>query len=259
VVRFLCALLILCSCAACTPGPATLSFSADRVGAPNSGAPAELFMPTGTGPFPAMVVLHACGGVQQRDRDWAKQLSTRGYVALVVDSFRPRGAFNVCWDTRAVPPLWRAQGAFGAADYLRTLPYVRADRIGVIGFSHGGSSVMRAVLADTVQHDHATPFAAAVAFYPGCDPPGSPLASDTLILIGDADDWTPVERCILWRDQVQRAGHVLQMKIYPGALHAFDAGAMPQVYAGHRVGGDRQAAADATTTARNFLAQRLSP
>jgi dienelactone hydrolase len=82
---------------------------------------------------------------------------------------------------------------------------VRPDRIGVIGFSHGGWAVMKVVLAGTVQQNHATPFVAAVGFYPGCETPVSPLATDTLILIGDADDWTPVQRCQRWVAEAQRA------------------------------------------------------
>jgi dienelactone hydrolase len=73
----------------------------------------------------------------------------------------------------------------------------------------------------------APPFAAAVAFYPGCDPPTAPLETDTLILIGEADDWTPAQRCERWVDLVQRTGHIVQLKSYPGALHSFDAPAMP--------------------------------
>ncbi len=52
--------------------------------------------------------------------------------------------------------------------------------------------MLKAVLANVVRQPAEPPFTAAVAFYPGCDPPGSPLETDTLILIGDSDDWTPL-------------------------------------------------------------------
>ena len=176
---------------------------------------------------------------------------------MLVDSFRPRGVGTVCNHGMDVPPLLQAQDGFNAADYLRTLPGIRADRIGLIGFSHGGWAVLKAVLADTVAQDHATPFAVAVAFYPGCQKPASPLATDTLILMGDADDWTPVAACRRWYDQADRATHILQMKVYPNALHGFDAAHMPYVYAGHFVGRNPDAAADAVAVTRDFLAQRL--
>jgi dienelactone hydrolase len=85
------------------------------------------------------------------------------------------------------------------------------------------------------------------------------LATDTLILIGEVDYWTPVMRRKRWYDQVERAARSLQMKVYPGALHGFDAPRMPHVYAGHYAGRDPQAAADALAVSSEFLAQRLSP
>jgi dienelactone hydrolase len=258
-MRSLCFLPILFSCAANTPTATTLPFNASTVGGPVSNQRAELFVPPGAGPFPAVVVLHGCDGVGPHYRDWARRLRAWGYVAILVDSFRPRGVSQTCNHGMVVPPQWQAQDAFGAAEYLRGLSNVRADRIGVIGFSHGGWAVMKAVLADTVRQDQATPFAAAVAFYPGCETPDSPLATDTLILIGDADDWTPVARCQRWYEAAQEAGHTLRIQVYPGALHAFDAPAMPHIAAGHYVGRDPQAAADAQARAQDFLAQRLSP
>jgi dienelactone hydrolase len=240
--------------ASAAPAP----INGDSVGAPGSNARAELFLPSGSGPFPAVVVLHGCDGVGPHYRDWADDLAAWGYVALLVDSYRPRGYRNVCNHGMDVPPLEQAQDGFDGAAYLRSLANVRADRIGVIGFSHGGWAVLKAVLADTVRQDRALPFAAAIAFYPGCDPPGSPLATDTLILIGDADDWTPAARCERWRKAARTAGHVLLMKTYRGALHGFDAKGRPHLYAGHHVGRDPEAAADAVAATRDFLAVRLT-
>jgi dienelactone hydrolase len=234
-----------------------LSFDAASVGGPASNARAELFAPPGDGPFPAVVVLHGCDGVGPHYRGWARQLRAWGYVALVVDSFRPRGVTNVCNRGRDLPPRLRALDALAAAQYLRTLPTVRGDRIGVIGFSHGGATVLRAALADSVAESGAPAFAAAIAFYPGCDPPTAPLASDTLILIGDADDWTPFARCTRWRERAQANGHALRLKIYPGALHGFDSPRPPHAYMGHQVGRDSEAAADALRETQAFLAERL--
>jgi dienelactone hydrolase len=117
---------------------------------------------------------------------------------------------------------------------------------------------LKAVLADTVSQSAAKPFAAAVAFYPGCDPPRSALQTDTLILIGEADDWTPVDRCTRWRDSVETNGHLVRMKAYPGALHAFDAPRMPHAYAGHYIGRNPEAAADALAETRKFFDERLA-
>ena len=243
----------------CAPANAQpLTFDASTVGGPASQARGELFAPAGAGPFPAVVVLHGCDGVGRHDRLWARQLASWGYVALIVDSFRPRGMNSVCNHGMLVPPQLQALDGFNAANYLRTQPNVSGERIGVIGFSHGGWAVLKAVLADLVSQASAKPFAAAVAFYPGCDPPRSALQTDTLILIGEADDWTPVDRCARWRDAVEKNGHAMQIKTYPSALHAFDAPAMPHSYAGHYIGRNPEAAADALAETRTFLDARLA-
>jgi dienelactone hydrolase len=247
-------LLLVILLAGAGPGPLTLD--ATSVGGPFSDKTGELFLPSGTGPFPAMVVLHGCDGVGPHYRNWAQRLAGWGYVALMVDSFRQRGFDNVCNRGMLVPPEQQAADAFAAAAYLRGRADVRSDRIGVIGFSHGGWAVLKAVLATPGQ---TPPFLAAVAFYPGCEPPTAPLVTDTLILIGDADDWAPPARCQRWRDMVRTDGHIVTLKSYPGALHGFDTMRRQRDYMGHHVGGDAAAASDAIATARQFLAERLAP
>lgn len=241
-------------------GASAQGFNSANVGRPLSGAPAELYLPAGIPPIAAVVVLHGCDGIGPHYRQWAQRLADWGYAALLIDSFGPRGFQEVCNRGLLLPPETQARDAFDGAAYLRVAPRVRARRIGVIGFSHGGWAVLKAVLAGLVRRANEPAFAAAVAFYPGCDPrdpPGRPLETDTLILIGSADDWTPVGRCAKWRNAVQTDQQVLQMKIYPGARHGFDAPRPPHFYAGHYVGQDPTALADSLTETRRFLDRRL--
>ena len=235
-------------------------FDPAKVGTPLSGAPAELYLPVRAAPVGAVVVLHGCDGIESHYRQWARRLADWGYAALLIDSFGPRGFQNICNQGLLVPPEAQARDAFEGAAYLRASPQVRAQRVGVIGFSHGGWAVLKAVLAGVVRRPNEPAFAAAVAFYPGCDsrdPPSRPLETDMLILIGDADDWTPAARCAKWRDAVQTQGHVLQMKTYPGARHGFDAPRPLHFYAGHYVGQDSASLADSLTETRQFFDQRL--
>jgi dienelactone hydrolase len=235
-----------------------LTFDASTVGGPASNARADFFAPAGRGPFPAVVVLHGCDGVGRHARLWAQQLNAWGYVAIVVDSFRPRGVTTVCNHGMLVPPQLQAMDAFNAANYLRPAQSRRRtysrDRLLARGLGRAESSG-----GGYCEPGRCEAVAVAVAFYPGCDPPHSALQTDTLILIGEADDWTPVDRCARWRDSVEKNGHALQMETYPGALHAFDALAMPRPYAGHYIGRDPEAAADALAETRKFLDARLLP
>ncbi len=46
----------------------------------------DLYRPKGDGPFPAVVVLHACGGVNRHIHNVASSLQEEGYLALVPDT-----------------------------------------------------------------------------------------------------------------------------------------------------------------------------
>nr|WP_245215572.1 dienelactone hydrolase family protein [Pararoseomonas baculiformis] len=170
-----------------------------------------------------------------------------------MDSFGPRGVENLCGEAGRVPPALRAGDALSAAAHLRGRPEIDGRRVSAIGFSHGGSAALAAALPGQVQRSGAEPFASVVAFYPWCPAGGSPLASPVLVLIGDADDWTPAERCERLRDAWRPAFGRLALHVYPGATHAFDAPGRERIYFGHRLRHDPAATEDAAERVRRFL------
>ncbi len=244
-----------------------LAGCAQHVTLPSSaGAPdavrgsGAFYKPDGAGPFPAVVLLHGCNGVGPHMQTWAQRLNRWGYAAIVVDSFGPRGhASGICNQGRLVPPETRARDAFAAAAWLRGQPGIDGERIAVIGFSHGGWTVMTTVLEATARTNDAAPFKAAVAYYPVCTPNNARLATDTLILIGEADDWTPAERCVTQvAGQLDHQPHKLELKVYPRATHAFDALGGPRTLWGHFMVYDGDAADDSFSMTRRFLDARLN-
>jgi dienelactone hydrolase len=179
-----------------------------------------LTKPNGVGPFPAVVMLHGCSGISpKRDRRWAERLAGWGYVALQVDSFRPRGLSSVCtWSGREATDIiqQRVTDAYDAKRYLAGMPFVDRSRIAVMGWSHGGITTLQTLYQETDN-----PFRVAVAFYPSCRRVLTGLNAPLLILIGEADDWTPAARCVEMMPKVQAASEVT-LKVYPGAYHGFD-------------------------------------
>ena len=237
-----------------------LTFDAKSVGGPNSGATLELWRPNGSGPFPAVVVLHACDGVLANTRAWAGRLRDWGYEAVIVDSFRPRHVNTVCNIGGTPNSRLRAQDAFNAAIYLRTLPDILPDRIGVIGFSHGASSVLFVAPPGAVPVDRGgRPFQAAVAYYPGCDPDPQRVAAvtDVLILIGKDDDWVSADKCTKLVAAKAGLPHAPVIKVYPGAVHAFDNAGGLRTSHDHTLGFNPEAAADSFKMTETFLAERL--
>ncbi len=219
---------------------------------------AKLMKPEGEGPFPAVVMLHGCGGaLSKRDNQWAERLLIWGYTIMQVDSFNPRGIRSVCADrssnSRFIPK--RVRDAYDAKSYLSGLPFVDGNRIVVMGWSHGGWTTLH-VLSEKGRDS----FKAAVAFYPWCDVPMADLNSPLLILMGDADDWTPSDRCVS-RMPSGKTKLDLILKVYPNAYHDFDAihadGYAKGVTRPHRLLYNKEATEDAVVRAREFLEKHL--
>lgn len=245
-----------------------LTFGPDTVGPPASNRLHTLYTPAGTGPFPAVVVLHTCGGVSQHEQDWGQRLAGWGYVAIVVNSFATRGVVTTCdaHGTVALTPLDRVTDAFRAADYLRTLPTVVPGRVGVIGFSAGAGVVVRAALRGQVERNQTRPFRAAIALYPNCPNGNGPsdngfgLASDGLILMGGSDEWTPPGPCMAFTQHTHQGPHVLETHIYPNAVHGFDQVApLHKVFGGHIMGGTQETFDDVNARVKAFFATHMRP
>lgn len=237
---------------------APLQVPSDEAGGLPADAPMQLYKPAGEGPFPAVVVLHGCGGIAERDRVWAQRLNGWGYAALTVDSFGPRGVRQgVCATPQLVPPNLRARDAFAAAAWLRTQPEIDGAHIGVIGFSHGGWTVLKAISAPIVRSAGAVPFAAAVAYYPPCEPELGGIATDSLILIGEADDWVSAARCINYVEAQAHEQHAVAIKSYPGAVHDFDVSIPERWRYGHHLVYQAEAAEDSFAMTRQFFDARL--
>ena len=273
---------------AATPTPARAAYDTQWVEFPAlkdfQGEPVQLnalqFRPAGSGPFPALVLLHGCGGMYTPSgyitasyRRWAELLAEDGYVALLVDSFNPRGHRTIC-ELQKRPILEsreRVEDAYAAARWLSQQPYVGAGRIGLLGWSNGGTGTLYA-LRPASRVDPA--FRAAVAFYPGCrtlsraKTPYQPYAP-LLILAGGADDWTPAAPCADLVDIAKGQSAPANIVVYPDAHHSFDRVNLPVRYRpnvrnlnkpdrlGATVGEHPEAREAAIKRTREFLAQTL--
>jgi len=215
-----------------------------------------LSLPLGDGPFPAVVVMHGCGGIHPNTKSyWPQRLTSWGYAVLVVDSFSTRNIDNTC--QRYLPD--RVFDAYGALDYLATLPFVDAGHVALLGFSAGGIAALEATKAEGNEQLMDRKFKAAVGYYPVCAPHAGDATVPTLILNGDVDDWSPVERCRQRISHLSGKGPPIELDVYPGAYHAFDAPdvATPKMILGHREEYDAPAAEQSFARVKTFLHQYL--
>lgn len=217
-----------------------------------------LFKPETLGPYPAIVLLHGragpystnvnenctlvsraspspdcnASGLSKRHKMWGQYWADHGYIALLPDSFGPRGkAHGFGRNThddpdrddvneRTVRPL----DAEGALSWLRSQRDIKGQRIFLQGWSNGGSTALNVMQR---QGAATSGFRATLAFYPGCGP--SALLAQTLksatpitMLLGSEDEEVSPERCEGVAQRSVAAGTKIDVTLYPGATHDFD-------------------------------------
>ena len=207
---------------------------------------AYMFEPMGAAPHAAIVLLHGRAGpysslakgvydattLSKRHKEWGNFWAERGYYALLVDSFGPRGfpkGFPAGSHNHRPPEVSeetvRPLDAYGALRYLRTHKSVIGDRIGVQGWSNGGMTVL-VTMSEGAPGRIEPGFRASIAEYPGCGMKaikGDYRAyAPILMLLAEDDEEVNPHACEEFGKRAKEAGNGLQFHTYPGAQHNYD-------------------------------------
>jgi dienelactone hydrolase len=239
---------------------------------PASRVPAVVMMHGRAGPYSERANgVYDASTLSLRHKAWGREWSQAGYIAILVDGFGPRGypkGFpRFSYDSRpeelnevTVRPL----DAYGALAYLRSRPDVIADRIGLQGWSNGGSAAISTISVDApgiASPTPATGFRAALVFYPACglkghfeDKPFRPYAP-TLVFHGTADEEVSYKRCAALVEKSRANGGNVEIKLYRGATHSFDSPSRKR----QRVDANSDATEDAVERSLRFFARYLAP
>jgi carboxymethylenebutenolidase len=194
-----------------------------------------LTQPEAEGRHPAVVVIQEVWGVNSHIQSVTDRLPSRGYVGLAPAMFHREGRMTLglheemntaiarmghCTDPNIVADVT------AAVDYLKAQPFVRADRIGIVGFCFGGRVAYLAAC-------NISDLKASVVYYGGriLQPLGSegasPLAQTAKItapvlgLFGQ-EDANPTPADVLKIEaELKKHGKAHEFHMYPGCGHGF--------------------------------------
>ena len=196
-----------------------------------SSVPARV--PEKSGPFPAVVVIQAAGGVGDFIKGFADKLAGEGYTAVAPDLYHritdPALTDSIAKARSLSDPDIVADVA-ATVDWLRANSAVDAERLGITGFCMGGRVTWLA--AASIPH-----FRAAVPFYGGniASARGaageSPLKSPfdlssgincpMLFHFGELDGDPSQEDMVKLDGELTRLGKPHKFYSYPGVDHGF--------------------------------------
>ena len=186
-------------------------------------------LPSGLGPFPAVVVSQHGGGVDQFIRDTANKLSGEGYAAVAPNLFHRYTEDALADRTGRIQHLSDPEIAadiVATVDFLRAHSAIDGERIGIAGFCMGG----RATWLAAASNPH---FKAAVLYYGGNPMVAwgageqtpfemtSNIQCPVLFHFGELDENPSGEDKLKLDTELTRLDKPRQFYTYPSANHGF--------------------------------------
>lgn len=110
----------------------------------------NLYLPEGynaRNTYPGIISVHPGGGVKEQTAGWyARNLSDQGFVALAFDASHQGASGGL--PRLLDDPMRRVADIYSAVDFLTSLPFVDAARIGALGICAGSGTAVKAAATD---------------------------------------------------------------------------------------------------------------
>lgn len=217
------------------------------------------------GPAPGVVLIPDVWGLSDHYRGLARRLAAAGFAVRAIDPYRKTGrpaltdvASALAW-IRELPDPLVLETVQDALDALAADPASAGRKRGVTGFCMGGQYALLAACACRGV-SACVPFYGMLRYENGLDPakkPRSPLdaiadlSCPLLGLYGAEDPIIPLADVRELEARLARSGQPAEVRVYPGAGHAFMNDTRPEMYR-------PAAAADAWPRLVAFLRDRLA-
>jgi dienelactone hydrolase len=204
----------------------------------------EILIPDDAGgPVPTLIMFHGCGGLRDIQQIYAEAVLEAGYGVIIVDSNAARGIGRIgsMGTVCAALRLWgqeRAADVHAAIKIAANDDRVDATRLALIGWSHGGWTLLEALtysgeaqLPPTLLDGEPAlsgQVGIAILMYPYC---GFPVRStgahlDPSIgvhaILAEDDLVAPHQTCVQTLGVASRNHPSIQVELWPDITHAFD-------------------------------------
>lgn len=231
--------------------------------------------PDGVGPFPAVLVFHGCAGlIEKPTQERIEWLTSEGYVAVIIDSFIGRGIdrslgnegwMRIC-NGYELHGNERSADVYVALEYARGLDFIDSNRLALMGYSHGGWTILDALAYENRQLPPGltdkpkaglSGVKALVAYYPYCGWPaehskGWSSKIPVLSLLAGQDSIVDVNACIAVDEMMKTTNPgVLKSILYADSDHVFDTQSRLNTY-------QKDIANQALSEISQFLKQQFS-
>lgn len=178
-----------------------------------------LARPRDGGPSAGILIIHENRGLTEHFKDVSRRYAKEGFVALAIDLVSRDGGSradtnqNTGFLGRSAPADLTADLVAGI-QYLKAQPFVRPAALGVTGFCFGGGYTWETAIASA-------DVKAAVPYY-GTAPLDriGRIRAAVLAMYGENDTRITSQAAEVERI-LRAAGTTVEVKIYPGAGHAF--------------------------------------
>lgn len=210
--------------------------------------------PAGTGPLPAVIVVHANRGLWPHFKDIARKIALSGYLVIAPDMLSQAGGTpegdsrgpagdDALEKLAAIAPGDIENDLVAAVSFLKTNAEC-TGKVGAIGFCWGGGHVLSLAI-------NAPQLDAAVAYYGSQPEAGYEKIHAPMLLHYAADDPRLVAGIPRFVAQMEEQHKPYELYIYPGTRHAFNQDDRPDRY-------DVEAAYLAWTRTLDFFAKNLA-
>jgi carboxymethylenebutenolidase len=193
----------------------------EMINFPSDGriTPGYLARPVDGDTHPGLVVIQEWWGLVPHIKQVAERFAGEGFVALAPDLYYGETADEPDEARKLAMQLDRDRAVreiTAAAQYLKSRTDVKPKKIGAVGWCMGGGLALSAAT-------HNGDIGAAVAFYgrPLAEGDTAKIQAPVLGLYGEDDLGIPVETVKAFERELEIHGIPHEIRIYPGAGHAF--------------------------------------